>query len=206
MKSHQSVHTINRSRVNGSECRANSHRAKRNISASGSIEGFYSLQSASIAKVYYQTRLVWLIDLIKNDCSLSFSAVVKTELGPEKICLKRERDNHRFPAIASCQYLRSLYDIVGPGDSARGDTTSTTGDPLCLVFEWMEHDLRTVPSDNFRENSILPKIIAKSILSALAFLKSQCSAIHTGGFFSSPKGQQQLNIKISIQTMFSSLA
>ena len=131
---------------------------------------------------------------------------MKTELGPQKICLKRERDNYGLPAIASCQYLRTLYDVVGPGDSAQGDTTSTTGDPLCLVFEWMKHDLRTVPSNKFRENSIIPKIIAKSILSALAFLKKEFNAIHTGGCFSSPKDQPQLNIKISIQTMFSSLA
>lgn len=113
--------------------------------------------------------------------SLTPSAVVKTEIGPEKICLKRERGNYRLLAVASCQYIRSLYDVVGPdGDDVQVKNTSTTEDPLCMVFEWMEHDLRTVPSDQFRQNSNLPKIIAKSVLSALALLKSQANAVHTG--------------------------
>jgi hypothetical protein len=37
-----------------------------------------------------------------------------------------------------------------------------------------------VPSDKFRENSILPKIIARSVLSTLALLNTQYNAIHTG--------------------------
>ncbi len=49
-----------------------------------------------------------------------------------------------------------------------------------MVFEWMEHDLRTVPSNQFRQNSRLPKIIAKSVLLALALLKTQYGAVHTG--------------------------
>lgn len=51
-----------------------------------------------------------------------------------------------------------------------------------MVFEWMEHDLRTVPSNQFRQNSDLPKIIAKSVLSALVLLKTQYSAVHTGEY------------------------
>lgn len=125
-------------------------------------------------------------DLLKTIAHLFYSAVVKTELGPEKICLKRERNNYRLPTIASCQNFRALYDTVGPEDCAQGDTTSTTGDPSCLVFEWMEHDLRTVPSHKFRGDCILPKIIAKSILSALAFLKTEFNAVHTGGYISCP--------------------
>lgn len=44
----------------------------------------------------------------------------------------------------------------------------------------MDHDLRSVPSHQFRENSNLPKIIAKSVLSALAILKTEYNAIHSG--------------------------
>jgi serine/threonine protein kinase len=106
------------------------------------------------------------------------SAVVKTELGIEKICLKRERDNYALPAIASCKYIRKLLDIVQPDHGCR--PVPKTEEQICLVFEWMEQDLRTVPSALFRENSNLPKIVAKSILSALALLKDQYSAIHTG--------------------------
>ncbi len=107
--------------------------------------------------------------------------VVKTVTGPKKTCLKRELGNHKLGAIASCQYIRTLYDVVGPeAGTAPVETTSTFEDPLCLVFEWMEYDLRTVPSGRFRENSNLPRIIAKSVLSALALVKSQYKGMHTG--------------------------
>lgn len=107
--------------------------------------------------------------------------MVKTERGPEKTCLKRERNNYKLPAIILCQYIRTLYDVVGPDeDVAQVDSESMTEDPPCMVFEWMEHDLRTVPSDQFRQNSNLPKIIAKSVLSALVILKTQYGAVHTG--------------------------
>ena len=110
------------------------------------------------------------------------SAIVKTELGAEKICLKRERDNYKLPAIASCQYIRTLLDLVEQDRyNSHIDDTATTEEELSLVFEWMEHDLRTVPSTQFRENSNLPKIIAKSVLSALVILQNQYNAIHTGG-------------------------
>lgn len=107
--------------------------------------------------------------------------MVKTEIGPEKTCLKRERSNYNLPAIISCQYIRTLYDVVGPdGDDAQVGSASRTEDPPCMVFEWMEHDLRTVPSDQFRQNSYLPKIIATSVLSALVILKTEYGAVHTG--------------------------
>jgi hypothetical protein len=97
---------------------------------------------------------------------------VKTEVGPERICLKREYDNYQLPAVASCQYIRTLCDVVKPyRDETQVGDASTTDYPLCMVFEWMEHDLWTLPSDQFRENSNLPRAIAKSVLSALAFSK-----------------------------------
>ena len=86
-----------------------------------------------------------------------------------------------LPAVASSQHIRTLHDVVGPDkDGVHAESTSRTKDPLCLVFEWMEHDLRTVPPDQFRKNSNLPKIIAKSVLLALVLLKTQYGAVHTG--------------------------
>ncbi len=109
--------------------------------------------------------------------------MVKTETGPKITGLKRELFTHRLPAIASCQYIRSLYDVIGPEeDSAGVENISTIKDPLCLVLEWMEHDLRTVRSDHFRQNSALPKITTKPVLSALALMKLQYSRMHTGQF------------------------
>jgi hypothetical protein len=111
--------------------------------------------------------------------------VVKSELGPDKICWKRERDNYKLPAVASCPYIRILRDVIEvQGDYAQVDSASIDALP-CLVFEWMEHDLRTVPSGPFRENSRLPKAIAHSVLSALAVLKTEYDAIHTGECLSS---------------------
>lgn len=67
--------------------------------------------------------------------------MVKTEIGPEKIALKRECGDYRLPAIASSEQIRSLYEIIGrEEDNAGVEGMSTTEDPLCMVFEWMEHD------------------------------------------------------------------
>lgn len=131
--------------------------------------------------------------------------MVKTEIGPEKICLNRERSNYKLPAIISCQFIRTMYDIVGPdGDDARVERASMTDDPPCMVFEWMEHDLRAVPSDQFRQNSDLPKVIAKSVLSALALLKSEYGAIHTGEHIALwLMGLSTLTDQTSTQTIYS---
>ncbi|KAJ9226789.1 hypothetical protein DTO027B5_1875 [Paecilomyces variotii] len=109
----------------------------------------------------------------------STPVVLKTELGPEKICLKREQNNYRIPAITSCKYIRQLCDVISPGsEELSTEKADSAVNSLCLVFEWMDHDLRTVPSFEFRSNSDLPKIISKAVLSALALL-SQLNAVHT---------------------------
>lgn len=121
------------------------------------------------------------LSTLKKDTNLYIqSAVVKTELGPEKICLKREQNNYRIPAITSCKYIRELCDVISSGsEEIRAVKADSAINSLCLVFEWMDHDLRTVPSFEFRSNSDLPKIISKAVLSALALL-SQFNAVHTG--------------------------
>ncbi|EDO01264.1 predicted protein [Sclerotinia sclerotiorum 1980 UF-70] len=47
-----------------------------------------------------------------------------------------------------------------------------------LIFEWMENDLKSIPSSQFRTGS-LPKIVAKSVLEALALIQEKFKAIHT---------------------------
>lgn len=124
--------------------------------------------------------------ILKQNCSRCvFSAVVKTELGPKKTCLRREYHNYKLRAIASCQYIRTLLDVVPSGAAdalGRENGSVITEDPY-LVFELMDCDLRTVPSDEFRENSDLPKLVAKSVLSALVLLHNQYGAAHTGELF-----------------------
>lgn len=76
--------------------------------------------------------------------------MVKTEIGPEKIALKCQGGNYWLPAIASSKHIRSLYEAIGQdGNNAGVEGMSMTEDPLCMVFEWMEHNLRTVSSDQF---------------------------------------------------------
>lgn len=111
------------------------------------------------------------------------SAVVKTALEPTKKALRRERNNYLIPGIRSSPYIRSQYDILDRDpdsgeDPPQVDETATA--PSGMVFEWMEYDLWQVPSERFRRNSILPKVISRSVLSALALLKTQYDAIHTG--------------------------
>lgn len=111
------------------------------------------------------------------------SAVVKTAREPTKKALRRERNNYLIPGIRSSPYIRSQYDIIDRDpDSGKNlphaDETATA--PGAMVFEYMEYDLWQVPSERFRQNSVLPKVIARSVLSALALLRTQYDAIHTG--------------------------
>lgn len=107
---------------------------------------------------------------------------MKTGQGDAKTCLNRERWNHKLPGVAPCQYIRSLHDVIGPDEDATttGSDSTSDGDFSCLVLEWMEHDLRTVPLDRFRRNPNILRIIAKSILMALSMIKEQYNGIHTG--------------------------
>ncbi len=122
--------------------------------------------------------------------------MVKTEPGPEKTAFKREYHNYNQPAVASSRYIRALYDVVEASNSdappAPVFNESETEGPFCMVFEWMEHDLRTVPSARYRKDSNLPKVIAKSVLSALALIKTEYGGMHTGESLS-PASYQLLN-------------
>lgn len=111
------------------------------------------------------------------------SAVVKTALEPTKKALRRERNNYLIPGIRSSPYIRGQYDILecDPYSSEgppQADETATA--PPGMGFEWMEYDLWQVPSERFRQDFILPKVISGSVLSALALLKTQYDAIHMG--------------------------
>jgi hypothetical protein len=86
-----------------------------------------------------------------------------------------------WPDIASCRYIRKLEDVVHTdSNSPSPDAPDSAVQPSCLLLEWMEHDLRTVFPEPFRNNSDLPRIIARSVLSALALLKADFNVIHTG--------------------------
>jgi hypothetical protein len=105
-------------------------------------------------------------------------AVVKSAAtDDEKIALKREYRNYRVPEIASCPYIRTLYDIVRPSDDPQ--------ELPYLIFEWMDLDLRSVPANQFRGDQKLPKTVFKAVLSALKLFK-KLNAVHTGNSGSFP--------------------
>ena len=106
--------------------------------------------------------------------------MVKTALSYlENVALKREYNNYKTPDIGSSPYIRTLYDAVGSFEGeVLQDSTAAEG-PRCLVFEWMDTDLRSVSSHQYRDGSSLPKMISQSVLSALDIFKRH-NTIHTG--------------------------
>jgi hypothetical protein len=87
------------------------------------------------------------------------------------MCLSREYRNYRLKDVAASPHFRALYDTVHSDDSQK--------DPSCLVFEWMDHDLRSVIAPELRSRPILPQVVSRAVLSALDVLKS-LHGVHTG--------------------------
>ncbi|GIK02900.1 hypothetical protein Aspvir_006963 [Aspergillus viridinutans] len=126
-----------------------------------------------------KTPTVFKAQLLSDPAIKPASVVVKTEPGPEKICLRREWNNYRIPAIATSKYIRELCDVISSNkEEQRAVEADPEADTLYLVFEWMDHALRTVPPFGYQINSDLPKVISKAVLSALALL-TQLNAVHT---------------------------
>ena len=102
----------------------------------------------------------------------------------ERMALAREYEIYEGPGpVKTNPFIRKLHDVVGPWEMVEGhgcagfDKTSDL--PPCLVFEWMEHVLWNVRAEPYRDKSILPKVIARSVLEALAVFAS-ANAMHTG--------------------------
>lgn len=98
-------------------------------------------------------------------------AMVKSANTKDEIfTLKREYRNYQNPEIASCPHIRTLYDVVRQNEAQE--------DPIYLVFEWMDHDLRSTPANVFRSDQRLPRVVSKAALSALTVFKV-LNAVHT---------------------------
>jgi hypothetical protein len=111
--------------------------------------------------------------------------VVKTAVGElENVALKREYNNYKNPDIASSPYIRTLYDAVGSFEGNVRQDVAAAEDPPCLVFEWLETDLQSLSSHQYRGSSRLPKVVSKSVLSALDIFR-RYNTIHTGKYPSS---------------------
>ncbi len=102
----------------------------------------------------------------------------------ERLALDNEYQMYEGPGpVKESPFIRKLHDVVGPWEwvenrgTARYDKISE--DPPCLIFEWMDHVLWDVRSEPYRQRSVLPKVIAGSVLKGLD-LFSTASAMHTG--------------------------
>jgi serine/threonine protein kinase len=68
-----------------------------------------------------------------------------------------------------------MVDLIGCDESKNSQKPPL---PQCMVFEWMDTDLWQLPSKPFRSGSQLPRIVARSILEALAVIDSEYG-VHT---------------------------
>ena len=102
----------------------------------------------------------------------------------ERMALVREYEIYEGPGpVKTNPFIRRLHGVNGPwemvNERGRASFDKTSEDPPCLVFEWMEHVSWNVRAEPYREKSILPKVIARSVLEALNVFAS-ANAIHTG--------------------------
>lgn len=102
----------------------------------------------------------------------------------ERMALNREYEIYEGPGpVKNSPFIRKLHDVVGEWDMIEGrgraNFDKTSEDPPCLVFEWMEHVLCDLRAEPYREQSVLPKTIARSVLEALDLFTS-ARAMHTG--------------------------
>lgn len=103
----------------------------------------------------------------------------------ERMALNREYEIHEGAGpVKTSPYIRKLRDITGqwemdPVGRGRARFDKPSDDPPCLVFEWMDQVLWSVRAEPYRDKSVLPKAIARSILEALDLFKS-ANVMHTG--------------------------
>ncbi|MCJ1365654.1 hypothetical protein MMC16_004779 [Acarospora aff. strigata] len=103
-------------------------------------------------------------------------AVIKSEpIDHRKVIYEREHHNYQDHKISSSHYIRKLFDLIGHSPE---DQIAPKPQQRCMVFEWMESELRTVSSSRVRSNPSLPRIIAKSTLKALAVFQD-AQGVHT---------------------------
>ncbi|KFY71110.1 hypothetical protein V499_08685 [Pseudogymnoascus sp. VKM F-103] len=93
-------------------------------------------------------------------------AVIKTATAPlERFALQREFQTYQNPFVAESPFIRSLHEGLGDMESLSAAHVVGVAPP-CLVLEWMDTELRLVPSRAFRGGE-LPKHVARQVLKAL---------------------------------------
>ena len=92
---------------------------------------------------------------------------------------KPESESLEFVSMPGVRFiLKHEPDCVSKQDSET--VVEQEPEPDCMVFEWMDYELRHVPPMNHRSGSNLPRLVAKSILGAIVDLSKTLKAVHTG--------------------------
>ena len=102
----------------------------------------------------------------------------------ERMALAREYEIYEGPGpVETSPSIRKLVDVVGQWEMVEGGVVPSLTDLRrirhALVFEWMDHILWDVRAELYREKSVFPKVIARSVLEALDLFAS-ANAMHTG--------------------------
>ncbi|KAI9843075.1 MAG: hypothetical protein M1837_006620 [Sclerophora amabilis] len=86
----------------------------------------------------------------------------------------RERRCYAFDSIAKSQSIRAMIELLNHEE----DAVENAHQRQCMVFEWMDSDLWQLPSNRFRSGSLLPRIVARSVLQALEVFDGE-DGVHT---------------------------
>ncbi|KAG4442867.1 hypothetical protein IFR05_001663 [Cadophora sp. M221] len=112
----------------------------------------------------------------KNSSVIVDRAVIKNfPADLSKTQCNRELHNYTLDSIAQSPFVRSMIDFIG-----HDEPSSCKGfqQPKCMVFEWMDTDLWQLSSKPFRSGSGLPRMVARSLLEALAVFDGE-DEVHT---------------------------
>lgn len=113
-------------------------------------------------------------------------AIVKTcSSDLDQILLAREYRSYQIPDFATSPYIRHMLEAIGMPQEQGNNSIAPALHPPCLIFEWMDTDLWHVPSKPFRNDTELPKVVCRSVLSALAIFKKH-GKTHTGSQYLLP--------------------
>ncbi|KAB8339123.1 hypothetical protein FH972_022059 [Carpinus fangiana] len=115
------------------------------------------------------------------DSSINQSwVVIKTYSNDnEKLTISREHTLFKNPHIVSSPYFRTCHDFIGQWEALPAAGSSTESSP-CLVLQWMDSNLSSIPYQTLRAKPHVIRAVAKSILSALQLLTEKFKAVHTG--------------------------
>ena len=86
----------------------------------------------------------------------------------ERMALAREYEIYEGPGpVKTSPSIRKLVDVVGQWEMVeeRGRVLfdKPSGDPPCLVLEWMDRDLWNMRAEPYHKKAVLPKAVVRPV-------------------------------------------